>query len=135
MKAIPESAAALPPASQYVTPTQAMSRKNVACTYRPMPATAPSFQDHFISVARPCPRHQVESLERDRLPTALAPPVLLWPLVKPLERRVDLGELHGLARGVHDLPLLLRGVRPPVSRFLLNHVAGRAIVPREPVHY
>jgi len=28
----PESAAALPPASQYVTPTQAMSRKNVACT-------------------------------------------------------------------------------------------------------
>src|SRR5437879_11804415 len=49
MNAIPSSAAALPPASQYVIPTQAMSRKNVACTYRPMPATVPSFQDHFIS--------------------------------------------------------------------------------------
>src|SRR6266581_3795332 len=135
MNAMPESAAALPPASQYVIPTQAMSRKNVACTYRPMPATVPNFQDHFISVARPRPRHQVESLERDRLPTALAPPVLLWPLVKPLERGVDLGKLRGLARGVHDIPLLVRGVRPPVSRFLLNHVAGCAIVARERVHY
>src|SRR6266446_2147331 len=100
-----------------------------------MPATVPSFQDHFISVARSRPRHQVESLERDRLPTALAPPVLLWPLVKPLERGVDLGKLRGLARGVHDIPLLVRGVRPPVSRFLLNHVAGCAIVARERVHY
>src|SRR6266704_2456969 len=100
-----------------------------------MPATVPNFQDHFISVARPRPRHQVESLERDRLPTALAPPVLLWPLVKPLERGVDLGKLRGLARGVHDIPLLVRGVRPPVSRFLLNHVAGCAIVARERVHY
>jgi len=29
---MPERAAALPPASQYVIPTHAMSRKNVACT-------------------------------------------------------------------------------------------------------
>src|SRR5438445_3773999 len=100
-----------------------------------MPATVPNFQDHFISVARPRPRHQVESLERDRLPAALAPPVLLWPLLEPHERGVDLGKLRGLARGVHDIPLLVRGVRPPVSRFLLNHVAGCAIVARERVHY
>src|SRR6267143_460425 len=72
-----------------------------------MPATVPSFQDHFISVARPCPRHQVESLERDRLPAALAPPVLLRSLVQPLERGVDLGKLRRLARGVHDACSLL----------------------------
>src|SRR2546426_12557891 len=100
-----------------------------------MPATVPSFQDHFISVARPCPRHQVESLERDRLPAALAPPVLLRSLVQPLERGVDLGKLRRLARGVHYIPLLVRGVRPPVSRLLLNRVAGCAIVARERVHY
>src|SRR5882762_3892596 len=100
-----------------------------------MPATVPTFQDHFISVARPGPRHQVESLERDRLPAALAPPVLLRPLVQPLERGVDLGKLRGLARGVHDIALLVRGVGPPVSRLLLNHVAGCAIVARERVHY
>src|SRR5882724_6595619 len=100
-----------------------------------MPATVPTFQDHFISVARPGPRHQVESLERDRLPAALAPPVLLRSLVQPLERGVDLGKLRGLARGVHDIPLLVGGVRPPVSRLLLNRVAGCAIVARERVHY
>src|SRR6267142_791642 len=100
-----------------------------------MPATVPNFQDHFISVARPCPRHQVESLEWDRLPAALAPPVLLRCLVQPLERGVDLGKRRRLARGVHDIPLLVRGVRPPVSRLLLSHVAGCAIVSRERVHY
>src|SRR6267378_3578544 len=99
-----------------------------------MPATVPSFQDHFISVARPGPRHQVESLERNRLAAALAPPVLLRSLVQPLQRGVDLGKLRGLARGVHDIPLLVCGVRPPISRLLLNRVAGCAIVARERIH-
>src|SRR5229473_7104725 len=85
-------------------------------------------------VAGPRPWHQVESLERDRLPAALAPPVLLRPLVKPLQRGVDLGKLRGLARGVHDIQLLVCGVRPPISRLLLNRVAGCAIVARERVH-
>src|SRR2546427_350463 len=150
MNTMPESAAALPPAIQYVTPTQARSRKNVACTYRPMPATVASFQDHFISpgtlalVARPRPRHEVKSFERDRLPAALAPPVLVRSLVQPLERGFDLGKLGRLARGVHGLQLLVRGVRPlvghmhgkggEVSRLLLQRFAGCAIVTRQRVH-
>src|SRR5438445_7146852 len=110
-----------------------------------MPATVPSFQDHFMSVARPRPRYQVEALERDRLPAALAPPVLVRSLVQPLERGVDLGKLRRLARGVHGLQLLVRGVRPlvghmhmkggEVSRLLLERFAGCTIVARERVHY
>src|SRR2546427_7536127 len=148
MNTMPESAAALPPAIQYVTPTQARSRKNVACTYRPIPAPVPSFQDHFISLgtlALPRPRHEVKSLERDRLPAALAPPVLVRSLVQPLERGVDLGKLGRLARGVHGLQLLVRGVRPlvghmhgkggEVSRLLLQRFAGCATVARQRVRY
>src|SRR6266851_3493110 len=54
-------------------------------------------------VAGPRPRHEVESLERDRLPAALAPPVLLRPPIKPLERGVDLSKLRRLARRVHGI--------------------------------
>src|SRR3989442_13557060 len=110
-----------------------------------MPATVPSFQDHFISVARPCPRHQVESLERDRLPAALAPPVLLRSLVQPLERGFDLGKLGRLARGVQVIHLFVRGLRPliglihvkgrTVPRLLLKRLAVGAIVASERAHY
>src|SRR6266550_255798 len=117
-------------------PDPSDEQENVACTYRPMPPTVPSFQDHFIALlARPCPGHEIESLERDRLPAALAPPVLFRPLVKPLERGVDLGKLRRLARRVHDIQLLVRGVRPPVSRLLLERVAGCATVARERVRH
>src|SRR5439155_21952813 len=110
-----------------------------------MPATVPSFQDHVMSVARPRPRYQVEALERDRLPAALAPPVLVRPLVQPLERGVDLGKLRRLARGVHGVQLLVRRVRPlvcqmhmkggEVARLLLERFASGAIVARERVGY
>src|SRR6266516_4102748 len=42
------AAAALPPAIQWLRPTQPSSNRNVPWTYRPMPATVPSFQDHFM---------------------------------------------------------------------------------------
>src|SRR5690348_1441981 len=109
-----------------------------------MPATVATFQDHFISVARPRPRHQIESLEGDRLPGALAPPVLVRSLVQPLERGVDLGELRRLARGVQVIHLFVRGLRPliglihvkrrAVTRLLLERIAVYATVARERVH-
>src|SRR5690242_20478662 len=110
-----------------------------------MPATVATFQDHFISVARPRPRHQIESLEGDRLPGALAPPVLVRSLVQPLERGVDLGELRRLARGVQVIHLFVRGLRPLLSlihvkgravpRLLLKRLAVIAVVARERVRY
>src|SRR5438876_11787813 len=110
-----------------------------------MPATVPSFQDHFMSVARPRPRYQVESLERDRLPAALAPPVLVRLLVQPLERGIDLGKLGRLTRRVQVIHLFVRGLRPliglihvkgrAVPRLLLKRLAVGAVVARERAHY
>src|SRR6266851_4926589 len=111
----------------------ALSQPRVSATAPPR-NTAPQ-RTLVALVTRPRPRHEVESLERDRLSAALALPVLLRPLVKPLERSVDLGKLRRLARRVHDTQLLVRGVRPPVSRLLLERVAGCAIVARERVHH
>src|SRR5260370_23239059 len=53
MNATPASADVAPPRSQSASPIQATSNRNVPCTYRPMPATVPSFQDHFMSERLP----------------------------------------------------------------------------------
>src|SRR2546429_7975246 len=98
MKAMPERAAALPPASQYVIPTHARSRKNVACTYRPMPATVASFQDHFISPHLPPSRGPEVSSKSTADPPGASVVSRSAPYSLPLEiavRRTSRKQLKG----------------------------------------